>query len=73
MQKKCKLYYPIRINSFFPIFTHRKIEDCIEIIKCNLCFKFNKNKTKKYLSQEKKIYCSNELIKNIFIQIRKTI
>ena len=45
-KKTYKLYYPIRINSFFQNFIHTKIEDYIEIVKCNICMKFNKNKVK---------------------------
>ena len=46
---------------------------CIEIIKANLCLKFNINKTQKYLSQEKNINVSDKIIRKVFHKIRETL
>ena len=46
---------------------------CIEIIKANLCLKFNINKTQKYLSQEKNINVSDKIIRKLFHKIRGTL
>ena len=71
--KNCKRYYPIRANSFFAKFTHLNIESVIEIIKCNLCMKFNINQAKKYLAEEKNILYSSNVIREIYKEIRKSI
>lgn len=42
-KSKCKLYYPIKAKNFFENFSHTKIEESIEVIKCNLYLKFNIN------------------------------
>ena len=73
MVKNCKRYYPLRANSFFSKFTHMSIDYVIEVIKCNLSFKFNINKTKKYLAEEKNILYSSNAIREIYNEIRKTI
>ena len=64
--KNCKRYYPLWTNSFFSKFTHMSIDSVIEIIKCNLCFKFNINKAKKYLAEEKNILFSSNTIREIY-------
>lgn len=72
-KKKCKLYYPIRKKSFFENFTHLKIEDVMEVIKCNLCFKYNITRAEKYLKEEKLININKCTIRKIYKKIRKSI
>ena len=50
-----------------------RIDSVIEVIKCNLCFKFNNNNAKKYLAEEKNILYSSKSIREIYKEIRKTI
>lgn len=59
-------------NSFFDNFKYLNVAICIEIIKANLCLKFNTNKTQKYLSQEKNINVSDKIIRKVFHKIRET-
>ena len=68
-----KLYYPIRKNNFFENFIHLEIEDVIEVIKCNLCLKYNITKAEKYLKEEKHININKYIIRKIYKKMRKTI
>ena len=60
-------------KNFFENFRYAKIEDVIDVIKCNLCLKLNINKTQKYLKKEKFINLNKATIRKNFKNNRKTI
>lgn len=72
-KKTCKLKHPISTNSFFDNFKYLNMAVCIEIIKANLCLKFNINKAQKYLTHKKNINVSDKIIRKIFNKIRETL
>ena len=66
---KCKLKYPIRINSLYSKFPLFKLKDFMEIINCFLCLEMNANKAFKYLNENKKIKNSLRALLNVYLEL----
>ena len=65
MWYKCKKIIPIRETSFFSYFAKININECLEVIKCFFSLYLNAKKAYTYLTQEKMLNISQQLIKNI--------
>ena len=67
---KCRAKINIKINSFFDYFSKLTLYNIYEVIKCFICFNFNKKKAFEYLTKEKNINISLKAIKEIYQKIR---
>ena len=68
LRKNYKSRYSITVNSFFNNFTNLNAWVCIEIIKTNLCFKYNiKTRKKDTIISDKVI----KIIRKVFHKIRE--
>ena len=73
MWYKFKKIIPIRENSFFSYFAKISINECLEVIKCFFSLNLNAKKAYTYLTQEKLLNISQQLIRNIYTKIRETL
>ena len=60
-------------NSFFDAFSRHKLKDISEVIKCFLCYEYNRQKTYKYLNEELKICISEKTIRRVYQKMREVI
>ncbi len=70
---KCKEIIPITENSFFSYFSKISINECLEVMKCFFSLNLNAKKAYTYLTQEKLLNISQQLIRNIYTKIRETL
>ena len=73
MRYKRKKIIPIRENSFFSYFAKISINECLEVIKCFFSLNINAKKAYTYLTQQKFLNISEQLIRNIYTKIRETL
>ena len=70
---KCRSKKNIRFNSFFDFFSKISLNSIYEVIKCFICYNFNKKQAHTYLINEKNIIISENAIKEIYQKIREII
>ena len=73
INSKCRLKFPIRINSFFEKYNHKSLTQISEIIKCFIVRELNAEKTKEFLKNEYNITIALPTLYLIFKDIREII
>ena len=71
--KKMQVILSYKKKKFFWKYHTCKNKRLIEVIKCNLCFKFKITRAEKYLKEEKLINLNKCTIRKIYKKIRKSI
>jgi len=70
INNKCKLKYPIRINSLYSKFPFIRLKDLMEIIHYFLCLEMSANKAFKYLNDNKKIKIFLTALLKVYSELR---